>query len=298
MDAVLPPKIKLPEQMKVIGVMDRSQVKLSDKRSGSGSEVSAIDAARNTMINDIKNGLPLAEVRLEKPRPDGHTRRSAEPIRPENIRSYANNADGLFCLDEYDFQEQRNYKDIRKNQLDKDGKTYTIDAVAATRLIYLRTLWRLYDGRTGQVMLEIPQYSEDKYETEGLTRQGVNAHLDTTETVTPSTLSRQLSRSIIQDINPKEITSSWKYYRKGHDVIENSASYIKRGEFRNAVEYLSKNVKTISSEKLKLRASYNLIVAYYFNRQREEALRLATYEYNRTNKKEFRELYDKIYIRG
>lgn len=297
MDAVLPPKIMMPEYIKVLGVMDRSQTKINVKGSGSGSEVSAIDAARNAMVNDIKNGLPVAEVRLEKPRPDGHPKRSAEPIRPGNIRSYANNAEGLFCLDEYDFQEQRNYKDIRKNQLDKDGKTYTIDAVEATRLIYLRTLWRLYDGRTGQIVLEIPQYSEDKYETEGLTRQGVNAHLDTTETVTPSTLSRQLSRSIIQDINPKEITSSWKYYRKGNEVIEVSASYIKRGEFRPVVEYLNKNINTISSEKLRLRSSYNLIVAYYFNRQKDEALKLASYEFNRTNKKEFRELYDKIYIR-
>jgi hypothetical protein len=296
-DKVLPPKYTLPTNMLTLRIVDRSASNKGNSSQKYGSTISMIDAARNTMISEIKNGMPLSNVKVDAPRMDGHPERSAELIKPRNIASYSNGSDGLLCLEQYDFQEQRNYKDIRKNQLDKDGRTYTIDAVAATRLIYLRTLWRMYDGKTGQVIIEIPQYSEDKYETEGLTRQGVNAHLDTTETVTVSTLSRQLSRSIINDINPKEITSSWTYYKKGNSVIESSASMIRKGDFRNAVDYLKGNIKSITSEKLKFRANYNLITSYYFNRQKEEALRLAAFEYNRTNEEEFKELYDRIYVR-
>ncbi len=296
-DKVLPPVYTLPTQIMTLNLMDRSMVGNGITPPKYGSSLSVIDNARNRMITEIKNGMPVSNAKILAARADGHPTRTADMIKPKNITAYSNNSDGLFCLEQFDFQEQRNYKDIRKNQLDKDGKSYTIDAVSATRLIYLRTFWRLYDGKTGQILMEIPQYTEDKFETEGLSRQGVNAYLDTTETVTVSTLSKQLSRSLIQDINPKQVTSSWTYYKKGNAIIESSAALIKNGDFRNATTYLANNVKSISAEKLKLRANINLITSYYFNKQKDEALQLAAFEYNRTNKREFRELYDKIYIR-
>jgi hypothetical protein len=75
--------------------------------------------------------------------------------------------------------------------------------------------------------MNFPQYTENSYETEGLTRQSVNLQMDTTQVVTASTLAKKLSAALIKDINPMELTSQWQYYTKGNDIIKKSAKMIK-----------------------------------------------------------------------
>ena len=283
--------------MMTVKVMDRSIVKTNNSPSRSTAIVTASDEAKNNMVNEVKNGIPVASVKLEKSLRDGKEDGPADPIRPGIIAEYSANSDGLFCLEEFDFTEQRTYKDIKKEQLDPAGKKYIIEAVAGTRLIYLRTYWRLYDGKTGRIVMTVPQYTENTFETEGLSRQGVNVQMDTTNIVTASTLSRQLSRSLIKDINPEPVRSTWDYYIKGNDHIVRSANMIAKGDFRSSVNYLTQNVKSIKEDKYRIRANYNLVISYYFNKQKDQALQLAAHEYNRTGKGEFKNLYDKIYAR-
>lgn len=296
-DAVLDPKYKIPQHISTIGVMDRSVMKTGNTPGKSTGIVTTTDEAKNVLLNDIKNGIPVKGAKLERPRRDGKENGPADQIKSTQIKEYANTLDGLFCLEEFDFTEQRTYKDIKKEQLDPSGKKYVIAAVAGTRIIYLRTYWRLYDGKSGQVLMTIPQYTENSFETEGLNRQGVNAQMDTTNIVTVSTLSRQLSRNLIRDINPEPIRSHWMYYRKGNETIQRSSKLIESGDFRSAVEFLSQKSKALKEDKMKSRINYNLALSYYFNKQKDLALQLAAHEYNRTGKREFKELYDKIYMR-
>ena len=283
--------------MMTVKLMDRSIVKTGNTPIGQTAIITITDEAKNKMLNDVKNGIPVSNVKLEKARREGKEEGPADVIRPDLISEYAGNADGIFSLEEFDFTEQRTYKDIKKEQLDPSGKKYVIAAVAGTRLIYLRTYWRLYDGKTGKVLMTLPQYTENTFETEGLSRQGVNATMDTTNLVTVSTLTRQLSGNLIKDINPEPIKSHWVYYKKGHESIVHSANLIEKGDFRTAVQYLTVQVKSIEVDKFRIRANYNLVVSLYFNKQKDAALQLAAYEYNRTGKQEFKELYDKIYMR-
>lgn len=296
-DAVIPPKYKLPAHIATVNVIDRSVEKTGFSSSKTDAVITATDEARNAMLSDIRSGLPVTGARILKVQKDGKVEGPATEIPGAKMSEYASGADGLLALEEFDFTETRTYKDIKKDQLDASGKKYTIEAVAGKRLIYLRTYWRLYDVKMGSVVLKVPQYTENSFETEGLTRQGINAQMDTADIVTASTLARKLSRDLIRDINPQQVKSRWNYYTKGHDVIRHSAKLIGAGDFRNAVTYLAQNIKTISEEKARSRASYNLVLSYYFNKQREQALQLAAYEYNRNGRSEFKELYDKIYVR-
>ena len=51
-------------------------------------------------------------------------------------------------------------------------------------------------------------------------------------------------------------------------------------------------LKTLVNLSILARAYYNLVVAYYFNNQRDKALQMAAYQYTRTNGFEFKKLYD------
>ena len=102
--------------MMTLNLMDRSIIGNGITPPKYGSSLSVIDNARNTMISDIKNGMPVSNAKILAARLDGHPTRTADMIKPKNITAYSNNSDGLFCLEQFDFQEQRNYKDIRKNK--------------------------------------------------------------------------------------------------------------------------------------------------------------------------------------
>jgi len=294
-DEVVPPKKPIPAHILSIHVIDRSIEKSG--YSTKSDLLTETDKTRNSYINSILYGLPVSTKKSLPPRHEGVADGIAPIINSIDLSKIASGADGLLSLDQFELTETRTYKDIKKNQLDPSGNKYTIEAVSGKRLISLRTYWRLYDVKTNQVIMNFPQYTENSYETEGLTRQSVNLQMDTTQVVTASTLAKKLSTALIKDINPMELTSHWQYYTKGNDIIKKSAKMIKLSDFRNVVDYLSVQVKNIAEPKYLARANYNLAVAYYFNGQRDKALQLAGYEYNRTGKREFKELYDKIYAR-
>lgn len=294
-DEVVPPKKPIPAHILSIHVIDRSIEKSG--YSTKSDLLTETDKTRNSYINSILYGLPVSTKKSLPPRHDGVVDGIAPMIHSIEVPKIAAGADALLSLDQFELTETRTYKDIKKNQLDPSGNKYTIEAVSGKRLISLRTNWRLYDVKTNQMIMNFPQYTENSYETEGLTRQSVNLQMDTTQVVTASTLAKKLSAALIKDINPMELTSQWQYYTKGNDIIKKSAKMIKLSDFRNAAEYLSVQVKNIGEPKYLARAYYNLVVAYYFNNQRDKALQMAAYQYNQTNRFEFKELYDKIYAR-
>ncbi|KXK19142.1 MAG: hypothetical protein IT216_04195 [Saprospiraceae bacterium] len=293
-DQVIAPRFSIPADMRSVNLLDRS---VSPYTASKTTLPTPTDKARTTMLNSVLSGLPVSSKRILQPLKEGRENGPATEIKKTGIREVASGAGGLLSLEQYEFSETRTYKDITKETRDPSGRKVTIPAVQGTRQVYLRTYWRLYDVRSGSVIYKIPQFSENIYETEGLTRAAVNAQMDTTNIVTVATLSQKLSSELIRDINPEHIKSYWTYYIKGHDIISRSGRMIEMEDFAGAVSFLSQNIRVIESEKLRLRASYNLIVAYYFNGQKDKALQLAGHEYNKTGKYEFKSLYDKIYSR-
>ncbi len=293
-DQVIAPKYSIPAGMNSVNLIDRSVDRLTASKSTAASPT---DNARNSMINSVKNGLPVSAKRVLQSLKDGRENGPAAEIMKSRIKEIASGADGLFSLEQYEFTETRTYKDISKETKDLSGKKVIVPAVLGSRKVYLRTYWRLYDARSGSVVYKIPQYTENIYEVEGLSRAAVNAQMDTTNIVNVSTLSQKLSSELIKDINPEHIKSYWTYYVKGHDVISRSGRMIELEDFSGAVNYLNQNIRSIQSEKMQSRANYNLILAYYFNSQRDKALQLTGLEYNKTGRSEFKSLYDKIYSR-
>lgn len=295
-DKVIAPRYQLPSHLNSIALIDRSVEKTGFSNSMK-DVITPADQARIDYINAIKSGLPVSSKKVLSPLNEGRKDGVAEKMDQKRLQEIAGNMVGVLSLEQFEFSETRTYKDIKKSQLDPYGKKYTIIAVSGKREISLKTYWRLYEVKSGTVLLTFPQYTENTYETEGLDRQSVNLQMDTTEVVTASTLGRKLSAVFIRDINPEEIKSYWDFYVKGDEIVKNSGKLIKKSDFRNAVEYLTSNIGSIEKQKNISRANHNLIIAYYFNDQRDKALRLAAYQYNLTGRYEFKELYDKMYTR-
>lgn len=294
-DAVIAPKIIMPENIKTVTLLDRSKEKNLSLRVGNVVKSGIINSnVTKRFMRNAGNKLPLFTNVYPKSLRHSNAGSPARQMNSEDVSKYAGESDGLFAIELFLFKEVRIFENIRKHQLDENGKDYIIDAVRGTRINTLNTQWRLYDKITGEVIFTLPYNVEEIFEVEGLTEAGANAKLDTLITLTINDLTGQIVNQINVDFNPHQIRSHWMYFKKGDELIKKSGQYIKQGNFKKAIKLLQINQPMEASSKIKIRAIYNLSTSYFLNGQYEKAIEEVKEGLSLYRNKELKQLLKKM----
>lgn len=284
-DEVVPPKIEFPGNIQSVVLLNRSLESDLGQRISSGV---ILNASHKEIIRYVTGEMPIRAQAHNKTVRDSKSGERADPFSPADVKTYGSGYDALFCLAQLHHTEQRTYNTYEKHQLDEQGNDYYVNAVKGARTTTFTSFWRLYEVKSGKVLLELPYQIVDKIETEALSRQGLNTKFDTTNVPDPERMNYQMADALIQDFSPTKMQSNWMYYKKGHDDIKRTEKYFKNKRYDLVVRTYARNRNTYS-DKEKERVLYNLATAQFLNGDREEAMRTAT---------EGQRLYGSAYFRN
>lgn len=270
-DEVLPPKITFPDNIQTVVLLNRTLERDLVHRLSSGV---IHDARHKEIIRYVVNKMPIRAQGHNKTARDSRKGERANPFAVADVRTYGAGFDGLLCLEQLHHTEKRTYNAYEKHQLDDQGNDYYVNATRGSRTNTFTSFWRLYEVKTGKVLLELPYQIVDVVEAEALSHQGLNAKLDTVNVLSPDQMKYELADMLIQDLTPTIFESSWMYYKKGHDDIKRTVRSFKNKQYSLVVRTYAKNMG-IYTDKEKERVLYNLATAHYLNGDRENAISTA-----------------------
>lgn len=284
-DKVIPPKIAFPDNIQSVVLLNRSLERDLGQRLSSGV---IHDARHKGIIRYVVNKMPIRAQGHNKTARDSRKGERADPFTADDVREYGAEYDGLFCLEQLNHTEKRTHTAYEKHQLDENGNDYYVNATRGSRTNTFTSFWRLYEVKTGKVLLELPYQIVDVVEAEALSYQGLNAKLDTINVLNPDQMKYELADMLIQDLTPTIMESSWMYYKKGHDDIKKTAKYFKNKQYSLIAQTYEHSMQSYTN-KDKERILFNLATAHFLNGDREEAMRTAT---------EGQRLYGSAYFRN
>ena len=290
-DQVLPAKVPFPEEIKSITLLDRARESNLGVRLGSGTIYSQ---GHVQLLRNCAGRLPYQTTVYPKSIRDSNAGSPAHRMNRDEVATYVGSTQAVFSLEQLFFQEERRTVEYDKHQLDENGDDYYVKAIRGTKISSLDALWRLYDGRTGSIVLELPYSLEDVFEAEALDYQSVNAKLDTLHTVDVQTMAATMVDRLLADVSPTPIESNWLYYTKGNDLVERSAAYLEAGRYSAAARIVEENQRIIPQLKKPERAQYNWATALFLDGQHRRAEEVAREGYTRYRKSEFTQLIQKI----
>lgn len=247
-----------------------------------------------TVVRNCAGRLPLSASIHNQPQLASLQGAPAPRLNPADVSRLVRGSQGLFCLEQLFFQEERRTVQYDKHQLDEDGNDYYIKAIRGTKISSLDVLWRLYDGRTGTVVMELPYILEDVFEAEGLNYQSVNAKLDTLHSVNPDAMARTMVDQLIAEVTPTPIESNWLYYTKGNDLVERSSDYMEAGRYEDAARFVDQNQRLIPRLKKGHRAQMNWATALFLSGDIAGAEQVARDGYSQFREQEFLTFVQKI----
>lgn len=300
-DQVIPAKYSLNETYKTALVMDRSiekgvvktAIRLLDKDQIFGIKTTNVGG---DLIRSVASSLPqpinggISNYRDKA----GSEHGPAPQLKLAEITEFAKGSDILVTLDRLMAVEFRTYDNITKNQLDPQGKTYTINAVRGYKESHLINYWRIYDASTGVVLYEIDDTTKQGETIEALTTDAAIAHFDTSRVVNINTLKKACVENLKNDLNPQYIQSAWMYYKKGNEDLKLSGKFIKASDYTSSINLLEKSMKEYTKAKEKARAFYNIAVCYNLNGDITKALEWAQKGYDQTEDRMLRNLLGQL----
>jgi hypothetical protein len=290
-DQVLPARVPAIAQMRSLTVVDRAR----ESNLGTRLETGDLYSQGNIrFLERCANQLPVAATVFSKSQRDANAGSPAPRLSSSQVRDFGGVSEGLLCLDQLFPLEVRTYETYDKHQLDEQGKDYYIRAVRATKRMTLSAMWRLYEVRTGRLVVELPYLVEDVVEAEALDQTSVNTKLDTSFTFNPAELQQQSMNMFLADVLPTPIESNWLYYRKGSSLMERSAELIEVNRYRDAVRLFEANASAIDRLKKPERAILNWATALFLDGQTQEALSKAYDGQNRYGGSDFTAFIKKV----
>lgn len=289
-DEVIPPKIEIPSNIQSVMLLNRSLEGDLGQRLSSGV---IFNAGHKEFIRYVVNKMPIRAQAHNKTVRDSRSGELADPFPVAEVREYGVGYDGLFCLEQLNLVEKRTYTPYEKHQLDEQGRDYYVDAVRGSRTIICESYWRLYEVKTGKILLELPYQQIDYLEAEALSKEGLNAKFDTTNVPNPETMKYETADALIRDLLPTRLESNWMYYKKGHDDINRTEKYFKKGQYSLIVQTYEKNMNTYS-HKEKEKVMHNLATAHFLMGDLEKAMRVAREGALQYGSSEFRILIQKM----
>ena len=288
-DQVLPAEKPFPSDIRSVVVVDRAR----PANLGSSSQQSNI-GNNTTVVRNCAGRLPLSASVLPQGQYMSVQGAPAPPLSPAEVNNLSRGTQGVFSLDQLFFGEERRTVEYDKHQLDENGYDYYIKAIRGTKLSSLDALWRLYDGRSGEVLMEFPYALEDFFEAEGLNYQSVNAKLDTMHQVNPDAMARTMVDQLIAEVTPTPIESNWLYYTKGNDLVKRSADYMEAGRYDAAARLIQQNSRKIVQMKRPERAQMNWATALFLDGDIAGATQVARDGYSQFRDQEFLTFVQKI----
>lgn len=289
-DEVIPPKIEFSDNIQSVILLNRSLERDLKLRLASGV---IHDPSHKEVIRYVTGKMPVRAQAHNKTVRDSRSGKRANPFVVADVREYGEGYDGLFCLEQLNHTEQRNYKTYQKHQLDEQGKDYYIDAVRGTRTNTFNSYWRLYEVKSGKILLDLPYEIVDVFEAEALSRQGLNTKLDTSNVLDLNTMKYKLADMLINDLSPTIYQSNWMYYKKGNDDIKRTAKYFKNKQYSLIIQTYEHSMQNYTN-KDKERVLFNLATAHFLNGDHEKALLIAREGEREYNSTYFRNLVQKI----
>lgn len=268
-DQVLPARVPAVSQMRSLTLLDRARESNLGNRIQSATLYSQ---GNRPFLAECGRQLPVAASVYPQSQRESNSGAPAPRLNAAEVREFGGQSEGLLCLEQLFPLESRTYQEYDKHQLDAQGKDYYVRAVRATKIMSLSTMWRLYEVRTGRLVVELPYLVEDVFEAEALDRASVNIKLDTMYTFRPEQLQQQSLALFLADVLPTPIESNWLYYTKGGALIERSAALLEAGNYHDAARLLEANASQIDRLKKPERAFLNWATVLYLDGQRQEAL--------------------------
>lgn len=259
-------KIYIPDDVKVINILDRSKEKNIRSRLKSG----IIYQNNKALLRRVSGILPVKSSIDNRALKHVQHGQPAPKFTANEVKEYIAQGDALLCLELIQIQERRDYKSFTKHQLDENGKDYYVEAIKGTKNKYIETLWSLY-GSDGNIIFQQPYLIEDIYEAQTTKDQDINVKLDTAHVVSDQELVDRMIARFKKDINPVIERHAWVYYKKGHDLIKKSAIHIKKGEYESAARMLENNFDILKKKSDIKRGYVNLVIALYHSGQVDRA---------------------------
>lgn len=288
-DQVLPAEKPFPKEIRSVVVLDRAR----PANLGSSSQQSNI-GNNTTVVRNCAGRLPLSASVHPQGQYASFQGAPAARLTAEEVSNLSRGTQGIFSLEQLFFQEERRTVEYDKHQLDENGEDYYIKAIRGTKISSLDALWRLYDGRSGQVVMELPYALEDFFEAEGLNYQSVNAKLDTMHQVNPDAMARTMVDQLIAEVTPTPVESNWLYYTKGNDLVKRSAGYMEAGRYDAAARLIEQNRSKIPQLKKPHRAQMNWATALFLDGDVAGAEQVARDGYSQFRNQEFLTFVQKI----
>ncbi len=274
LEEVIPAKHVIPTHIKTITLLDRSKEKSVGISIENTLETGQItDNEGRVFLKQIQSKIPATTHLSPKSFKHSFDGGVADILNKEDINNYAENRDALLCLEQLFYKETFTYVNKQKHQLDENGNDYYLDVVECTQENQMQIHLRLYDTKSGAILLETPYIEEASLIAEGLTKEGVTAKMDSMQVNRKPELSKIIEKKVKSEFAPKEIRSNWLYYTKGEEIIKRSAMNIRHGNFEKVISLLQPKISTLSSKKkTRQKAVHNLAVSLYLTGQTEAAL--------------------------
>lgn len=289
-DVVLPPKIQLPEDAKTVALMDRAVPAYYLNSDDVDKSV------RRQLLTNVAKSFPQKTTIVQQVDKNNKRNLPSPPISTQRLQAFGQNFDILIALEMFDFVEFRTYRNIKKHQLDENGRDYILDAVEGEKTLELNTFWRIYDTRNNIILEEIPQKVGDGIIAQDLNKTQLNAKLDTLLNINSATFSYQLGKELSRDFLPEYIYSTWQYFRGRHEPLKTAANHIRKGNLENAYHILlraSENTANLKPAEVEA-IWYNLAFISTMSGNKSKAMEFAQKAYEIRNSKKVTELMKKI----
>lgn len=167
-------------------------------------------------------------------------------------------------LEVFQIEESQQYFNERKKQLNQDGSEYFINIVRGIKTLKATTGWRLYNGKTGEIIDEHKLNHKHEYEVEGVDRANTNVKMESLIEKAYQDLSGILGQMYAEDVSPLAHYVYRRYYTKSRSCpeLKQAHDFIKMKDWETAKAIWEDGLKLNVKPKDVAKLHYNLAVFY------------------------------------
>lgn len=187
------------------------------------------------------------------------------------------NTDAVVCLEAFDSDKQFQLTP-QYHPAVESSKTAAYTSYIAKRSAQITVCWRLYEGKTANLLDEHRMSNQDKWTREDRVQQNAINGLPNEVTVMEN-LGRVSGAKYANRIAPNWVTISRKIYTKGDESFKTGKRYMETKKYDDAIAIYKTALQNPKS-KIQGKAAYNIAVAFECKSDLKEAKSWASKAYN------------------
>lgn len=225
-----------------------------DRRGAETSLYGLQDALRNSPRFEFT--MPNLELRG-----GGVGNNFPDPLSTQEVQQICRDAgtQALITIESFDSDSRLDYSIETEEKKTKNEKTYIDTTHVAIATVNVTVGWRMYDGKTGNLLDQFRMVEEAQFDAEGRTPNQAHRNLPNQEYVS-NDMGARTGMRYSRRISPTWVNVSRNYYSKGSDKLKWARNLARADDWSGAADLWQQEANSAET-KVKKRATYNMALA-------------------------------------